>query len=73
MIRQGIITKETNSNKIKVMTAAGNMTTLKDDSLSTAENHKRAAEILCKKLGWTYTELLQGGNSSSDGYVFILV
>jgi hypothetical protein len=73
MIRQGIITKELTNNKVKATTAAGTITLLKDDSLSIAADHKRIAELLCKKLGWSYTELLQGGHPSSEGYVFILI
>jgi hypothetical protein len=78
MAYQAIVTKflgptDTRGSRVKATCEAGSLTLGWDHSLNSEANHRRAAEALCAKLGWTgefYGKLHQGGLPGS-GYAFV--
>ena len=52
--------------------AAGRVIVHADYSMNFADNHKKAAETLAKKLGWE-GRWIAGGMPNEDGYVFVNV
>jgi hypothetical protein len=76
-ITQAIETKylgatNTKGGRIKATAWAGSITIGSDHALHSDGNHKRAADALIAKMGWTGT-FAQGGNVKGDGYHFVNV
>ena len=57
-------------SRIKAIAEAGSITLDWDYELNPAENHIKAAELLCAKFNWKYKELITGGTRT--GYVHCL-
>jgi hypothetical protein len=79
---QAITTKfisptNTRGSRYKATCEAGSLTVECDHSLNSEDNHKRAARLLIRKLGWFHDEKRGDaygrwfGGGTKDGYVFV--
>lgn len=76
---QAIITKwlgptDTRGSRIKVKCQAGSIVVSWDDGLGVEENHKAAAAVLIKKLGWDadcYGKWSAGALPDGTGYAIV--
>ena len=72
---QAIVTKylgptDTKGARIKATGYSGSITIPYDHSLSGRAVHRKAAEALCEKFGWT-GRLIGGSDPSGQGYTFV--
>lgn len=42
-----------------------------DDDLTSDENYRKAAEMLCKKMGWNDVNLIQGSLKNEEVFVMV--